>query len=100
MLRFSNPLQQPAIRRIAGAEMTGAASRLEYRFEVVQHQQATVFAQHMQQQRYLVLYLLRQVEMMLMRDKTDALLQEEIERQGVLQRTPEDILKVQLHMHN
>src|SRR5690349_24914939 len=99
MLYFSHPLKQSAVSSIPFTKLTGAASWLQDRFEVVQYQQTTVITHGVDEQRYLVVYFPWQIELLLMRDKADALLQEDLWRRGILQRAPEDILKVLLHLH-
>jgi hypothetical protein len=76
MLYLSNPLKQPAIHGISLAKVTGAASWLHDRFEVIQYQQTTMIPQILDEQSYLVVYLLWQIEMLLIRDKADTLLQQ------------------------
>src|SRR5262249_27251760 len=80
MPSLSHPLQQSTISSISLAKLTGALSRLQDRLEVVQHQQAMVIPQSGDKQRYLLVYLPWQICMLLVRDKADALLQEDFRR--------------------
>src|SRR6185312_11393642 len=96
---LSHPLQQSPISSISLTKLPGALSWLQDGLEVVQHQQTTVIPHGGEKQRYLVVYLPWQIGMLLLRDKADALLQEDFRRRSILERAPEDILEILLHLH-
>jgi hypothetical protein len=93
MLCFSNLLKKATIGRVAIPVMTCASPCLQNRFKVVQDEQATMFSQTREKERYLVIYRPRQVNVVWTGDKADALFQEMLKRRSILERAPEERLE-------
>src|SRR5689334_9393716 len=93
MLTFAQVAQQRAICSVPWTVRAGECVRLQKRFKVVENEQVASFAEQLNQQRDLFIFLMRNSDMWF-GDRRDNLVEGLVEARRVLQRTVQDSLKL------